>query len=101
LQRLLLGTLPVTNFGLLSAANHEPSKGQVHQGLNKEEDLLWLGRCPRREEGICRACANGSGRPGALRRPKQFGQLGYARVTREGLRVAVVGEDYPKSHISG
>jgi hypothetical protein len=34
------------------------------------------------------------------KRPKQLGQLGYARVAREGLRVAVVGEDYPKSQIS-
>jgi len=33
-------------------------------------------------------------------RPKQGGQLGYARATREGLRVVAVGENYPESQIS-
>jgi hypothetical protein len=34
---------------------------------------------------------------GQAKRPKQTGQLNYARVAREGLRMAVVCEDYPKT----
>ena len=29
------------------------------------------------------------------KRPRQSGQVGYARATQEGTRVAVLGEDYP------
>jgi hypothetical protein len=43
--------------------------------------------------------AGGTPEGGQAKRPKQLGQLGYAIVAREGLRVAVV-EDYPKSQIS-
>ena len=47
-----------------------------------------------------------SGRPGALlrggqaKRPKQGGQLSYARVAQEGLWVTVVCENYPESQIA-
>jgi hypothetical protein len=81
LQALLLGTLAATNLGLLRVANRKPSKGPVHQGLNKDEDLVWLSGCPRRVEGFCEAQANGIGRPGALRRagrprgPSSLGSL--------------------------
>ena len=34
------------------------------------------------------------------KRPKQAGQLSYARAAREGLRVAVVSENYPESQLS-
>jgi len=34
------------------------------------------------------------------KRPKQVGQIGYARVAGEGFRVAVVCENYPGSQIS-
>jgi len=37
---------------------------------------------------------------GQAKRPKQVGQLGYAGVTREGVQVAVVCENYPGSQIS-
>jgi hypothetical protein len=34
------------------------------------------------------------------KRPKWNGQLGYARVAREGIRMAIVCEDYPGTLIS-
>jgi hypothetical protein len=37
---------------------------------------------------------------GQAKRPKQTGQLSYARVAREGLRMAIVCEDYPKTQIT-
>jgi len=37
---------------------------------------------------------------GQAKRPKQVEQLGYAGVAREGVRVAVVCENYPESQIS-
>jgi len=43
---------------------------------------------------------SGRGTPEGAKRPKQVGQLSYARVAREGLRVAVVRENYPESQIS-
>jgi hypothetical protein len=102
LQRLQLGTLAEAGLGLLWAANHEPSKGQVHQGLNKEGNLLRLGGCPRERRASAGPEQMAAGTPegGQAKTPKQFGLLGYARVAREGLRVAVVGEDYPKSQNS-
>jgi len=44
--------------------------------------------------------AGGTPDGGQAKRPKQGGQLSYARVAREGLHVAVVCEDYPESQIS-
>ena len=37
---------------------------------------------------------------GQARRPKQIGQPSYTRASREGHRVTVVCEDYPKSQVS-
>jgi len=58
-------------------------------------------------EGSQWAQASDSGRPGALprgwghaKRPKHVGQLSYARVAREGLRVVVVYDNYTESQIS-
>ena len=37
---------------------------------------------------------------GQAKRPKQGGQPSYARVAREGLQVAIVCEDYPKTQVT-
>jgi hypothetical protein len=37
---------------------------------------------------------------GQAKRPKQSGQLSYARAAQEGVQVAVVCEDYPREQIS-
>jgi hypothetical protein len=53
--------------------------------------------------GPHKAQANDSGgtpEDGRAKRPKQIGQPRYARVSRKGHRVAVVGDDYPRSSIS-
>jgi hypothetical protein len=42
----------------------------------------------------------GTPEDGQAKRPKQIGQPSYAQVSREGHRVAVVGDDYPRSSIS-
>ena len=96
-RRLLRGTLSVTKLGLLQAVNHKLRRSPVHPGSS--------GVNLRRVEGSQRTQASDSGRPEALpkgqaKRPKQVGQLSYARVAREGLRVAVVCENYPESQIS-
>ena len=99
-RRLLRGTLAVANLGQLQAVNHKLCRSPVH--------LRSSGANLQRVEGSHRAQASYSGRPGALprgggeqaKRPKQVGQLNYARVAREGLRVAVVCENYPESQIS-
>jgi len=44
--------------------------------------------------------AGGTPEGGQTKRPKQSGQLSYARVTREGLRLAVVCEGYHRDQIS-
>jgi hypothetical protein len=44
--------------------------------------------------------AGGTPGGGQAKRPKQTGQLSYARAAQEGIRVAIVCEDYPRSQIS-
>jgi hypothetical protein len=44
--------------------------------------------------------SGGTPEGGQAKRPKQTGQLDYARVAREGLRMAIVCEDYPKTQIT-
>ena len=44
--------------------------------------------------------AGGTPEGGHAKRPKQVGQPSYARVAREGIRVAVVCEGYPESQLS-
>ena len=44
--------------------------------------------------------AGGTPEGGQTKRPKQTGQPSYAKVAQEGLRVAVVGEGYPRDQIS-
>jgi hypothetical protein len=44
--------------------------------------------------------AGGTPEDGQAKRPKQSGQLGYARVAQEGFWVAVLCVDYPRSQIS-
>ena len=59
----------------------QTQQGPAHLGLKKDEDLLWLSGRPQRVEGVCRAQANGSGRPEALqgagmpRGPSSLGSL--------------------------
>jgi len=42
----------------------------------------------------------GTPEDGRTKRPKQTGQLSYARVAQEGFRAAIVCEDYPENQIS-
>ena len=80
-------------LGLLQAVSHKLCRSPVHPGSS--------GVNLRRVDGSHRAQASHSGRPGALPRGAQyFGQLGYAMVAQESLRVAVVCENYPESQIS-
>jgi hypothetical protein len=44
--------------------------------------------------------AGGTPEDGQAKRPKQSGQPSYTRVAWEGLRVAIVCEDYPKTRVS-
>ena len=44
--------------------------------------------------------AGGTPEDGRAKRPKQTGQPGYTRVSREGHRIAVVCDDYPKTQVS-
>jgi hypothetical protein len=44
--------------------------------------------------------AGGTPGGGQAKRPKQIGQLSYARAAQEDIRVAVVCEDYPGVQIS-
>jgi len=37
---------------------------------------------------------------GRAKRPKQTGQPSYARASREGQRITVVCDDYPKTQVS-
>jgi len=88
----------VANLHLLQAVSHKLCRSPVHPGPSRVN--------LQRVEASHQAQASGSGWPGALlrggqaKRPKKFGQLSYARVTREGLWVAVVCENYPESQIS-
>ena len=71
-----------------------------------ERDQLPWNKTHQRVGGIPWVHKNDSGRPGALQvggqanRPKQTGQLTYARAAQEGIRVAIVCEDYPRGQIS-
>ena len=44
--------------------------------------------------------SGGTPEGGHAKRPKQVGQLNYARAAREGIRMAIVGEGYPGIQIS-
>jgi len=44
--------------------------------------------------------AGGTPEDGHAKRPKQTGQPSYTRVSREGHRIAIVCEDYPKTQVS-
>ena len=88
----------VANLGLPQVDSHKLRRSRVHPGYNKEN--------LQRAKDPYRAQPKDSGQPAALprgdhaKRPKQGGQLSYARVAREGIRVAVVYEDYPESQLS-
>jgi len=81
----------VAKLGLLQTVSHKICRNPVYI---------------RRVEGSHHTEANDRGRPWALprarqaKKPKQVGKLSYARVVRKGLRVAVVCENYPESHMS-
>jgi hypothetical protein len=106
LQRLLLGTLVVADLDPRWLISHILSRSPGHLGPYKEEDLLRLSGHPRRAVvDRCQDRVNDSGRPGALRRTgvlrsKQTGQPSYARVSREGHRIAVACDDYPKIQVT-
>ena len=71
----------------------EPGISGVRWGASTESGGRQLGAGKRhRSAGVTPR--------GLAKRPKQVGQLSYARVAREGLQVAVVSADYPKSQIS-
>ena len=72
----------MANLGLLQAVSQKLYRSPVHPGSNKV-DL-------RRVKGSQWTQASDSGQPwasrgGQAKRPKQVGQLSYARVAREGL----------------
>jgi len=68
-QRLLLGTLVVTDLDPRWLISHIISRSSGHLGLYKEEDLLRLsGHTRRAVADRCQARVNDSGRPEALRR---------------------------------
>jgi len=73
----------------------KPYTSVVQRG--KSTESRGLPPCPNKRQ---RSAGGTPERGGGTERPKQFGQLGYARVDREGLRVAVVCENYPESQIS-
>ena len=55
---------------------------------------------PSQDSSKRQLSAGGTPEGGQAKRPKQAGQLGYARAAREGLRVAAVSENYPESQLS-
>jgi len=71
----------------------KPGTSGVQRGKSTESGGLPPGPSKRQRSA-------GGTPEGQAKRPKQVGQLGYARVAREGVRVAVVCENYPESHIS-
>ena len=89
----------MAKLGLLLAVNHKtlqkPGTAGVQGGKSKESRGLPLG--PSKRQRLAGVTHEGRGR---LRGPKQVGQLSYTRVAQEGLRVAVVCENYPESQIS-
>jgi hypothetical protein len=106
LQRLLLGTLAAANLGSLQAVKRKPSKARNIWGSMRTRICFGSADTPGERRASARpkqTAAVGRGHSGAelVERPKQFGQFGYARVSREGLPMAVVGKYYPKSQISG
>ena len=72
----------------------KPGTSGVQWGKSMESGGLPL--CPSKQQRL----AGGTPEGGQAKRPKQIGQLSYAKVAREGLRVVVVCENYPESQIS-
>ena len=68
--------------------------GSTSTGLKSLESKRSL-QDPRKRQ----RSAGGTPGGGQVKRPKEFGQLDYARDAREGVRVAVVSENYPESEI--
>ena len=98
LWRLLRGLWqwPTSDCSGRSATNL--AEAQYIRGVQrgKSMDSGGLPTCPSKQQWS----AGGTPEGGQAKRPKQVGQLSYARVTQEGLRVAVVSENYPESQIS-
>jgi len=71
-----------------------PGTSGILRGKSTESE--GLPSCPSKRQRT----AGDTPKGGQTKRPKQVGQLGYAGVTREGVQVAVVCENYPESQIS-
>jgi len=71
----------------------KPGTSGVQRGKSTESEGLPTGPSKRQRSA-------GGTPEGQAKRPKQVVQLGYARVAREGLRVAVVCKNYLESQIS-
>jgi len=74
----------------------KPSTSRVQRGKSTESRGLPPG--PSKQQQLAGGTPEGGG--GKAKRPKQVGQLSYARVTREGLQVAVLCDNYLESQIS-
>ena len=88
------GGQPQSAPGGQPQALQKPGTSGVQQGKSAESKGLPLGLSKRQWS------AGGTPVGGQAKRRKQVGQLSYARVAREGIRVAVVCENYPESQIS-
>jgi hypothetical protein len=75
-------------------ASQKPSTSGVQQGKSAESKGPLPGPSKRQRS------AGGTPEGGHAKRPKQGGQLSYARVAREGIRVVVVCENYPERQFS-
>ena len=75
-------------------ASQKPGTSRVQQGKPAESKGPLPGPSKRQRS------AGGTPEGGHAKRPKQGGQLSYARVAREGIHVAVVCENYPDSQLT-
>ena len=87
------GAQPRIAPGEPSQAVQKPGTSRVQQGESAES------KGPKPGQGK-RQRSTGSTPEGHAKRPKQGGQPSYARVAQDGIRVAVVSENYPESQLS-
>ena len=102
MRKARLAEVPLVDSGggqLRSALRDQPHTMQKpgKSGVQRGKPTEWgAPNGPKQAAPVGREHSRG----GYAKRPKEGGQLSYARVAREGLRVAVVCEDYPESQIS-
>jgi hypothetical protein len=79
-------------------ASHAPSTSGTRQG--GPGSAVPKRRGHTRGPGKRQLSARNTPEGGGTKRPRQAGQLGYARAAQGGFRVAVVREDYPHRQVS-